>query len=135
MDPLRDALAWYAEQARLCRLIHSEGDAGRNALAADGGERARAALAAASGDAPRAMLLTHTDGRETLHPPSEFATAYRDTAVYQQMLYAHPPVAPLTDAQIERIARAHGTGGWQTVDDMVKFARAIESELRPRIKG
>lgn len=42
---LAEALAWYAEQARLCRLIHSGGDAGRNALAADGGQRARAALA------------------------------------------------------------------------------------------
>lgn len=43
------ALEWYAEQARLCRLIHSEGDAGRHALADDGGKRARAAL---SGGAP-----------------------------------------------------------------------------------
>ncbi len=40
-------LAWYGEQARLCRLIHSEGDAGRNALAADGGKRAQAVLARA----------------------------------------------------------------------------------------
>jgi hypothetical protein len=38
------ALGWYAEQARLCRLVHSEGDAGRHALAGDGGKRARAAL-------------------------------------------------------------------------------------------
>lgn len=36
------ALEWYGEQARLARLIHSEGDAGRNALADDGGKRARA---------------------------------------------------------------------------------------------
>ncbi len=43
---MRQALEWYQEQARLCRLIHSEGDAGRNALAADGGRRARAALSA-----------------------------------------------------------------------------------------
>jgi hypothetical protein len=42
------ALEWYGEQARLCRLIHSEGDAGRNALAADGGGIAREALAAAT---------------------------------------------------------------------------------------
>ena len=41
---LEAELAWYGEQARLCRLIHSEGDAGRNALAADGGKRAREAL-------------------------------------------------------------------------------------------
>ncbi|EYB67278.1 hypothetical protein DEIPH_ctg045orf0007 [Deinococcus phoenicis] len=44
---LREELAWYGEQARLCRLIHSEGDAGRHALAADGGQRARIALAPA----------------------------------------------------------------------------------------
>lgn len=42
---LREALEWYGEQSRLCRLIHREGDAGRNALAKDGGKRARAALA------------------------------------------------------------------------------------------
>ena len=39
-----EALEWYAENARLCRLIHSGGDAGRRALAADGGARARAVL-------------------------------------------------------------------------------------------
>lgn len=38
------ALAWYGEQARLCRLIHSGGDAGRHAIVADGGQRARDAL-------------------------------------------------------------------------------------------
>ena len=48
IERLRAALAWYGEQARLCRLIHSEGDAGRHALDNDGGKRARAAL----GDAP-----------------------------------------------------------------------------------
>ena len=42
---LEDALKWYGEQARLCRLITSEGDPGRRALDADGGARARAALA------------------------------------------------------------------------------------------
>lgn len=53
-DQAREALAWYGEQARLARLIHSEGDAGRAALAADGGNRARAALSqatASGGDA------------------------------------------------------------------------------------
>jgi len=45
------ALSWYAEQARLCRLIPSEGDARRNALAADGGNRARTAIAIASAEA------------------------------------------------------------------------------------
>jgi hypothetical protein len=43
-EKVREALAWYGEQARLARLIHREGDAGRHALAADGGKRARAAL-------------------------------------------------------------------------------------------
>jgi hypothetical protein len=43
-EKLRAALEWYGEQARLARLIHSEGDAGRYALAADGGKRARVAL-------------------------------------------------------------------------------------------
>jgi uncharacterized protein (DUF2342 family) len=46
---LEATLAWYGEQARLARLIHSEGDAGRQALAADGGERARAALTKSTG--------------------------------------------------------------------------------------
>jgi len=35
---------WYGEQARLARLIHSGGDAGRHSLAEDGGKRARKAL-------------------------------------------------------------------------------------------
>ena len=43
-DALRAALEWYGEQARLARLVHSGGDAGRHALANDGGNRARAAL-------------------------------------------------------------------------------------------
>lgn len=46
---IREALEWYGEQSRLARLIHSEGDAGRWALAEDGGKRARAALAATDG--------------------------------------------------------------------------------------
>lgn len=45
VSALREALEWYGEQARLARLIHSEGDAGRHALAADGGKRAREVLA------------------------------------------------------------------------------------------
>jgi hypothetical protein len=43
-EAMREGLEWYGEQARLARLIHSEGDAGRHALADDGGKRARAAL-------------------------------------------------------------------------------------------
>lgn len=42
---LEGALTWYGEQSRLARLIHSEGDAGRHAIAADGGAKASAALA------------------------------------------------------------------------------------------
>ncbi len=41
---MREALEWYGEQARLCRIVHKEGDAGRHALNNDGGKRARAAL-------------------------------------------------------------------------------------------
>ena len=44
-EALRNALAWYGEQARLARLVHSEGDPGRWALAEDGGKRAREVLA------------------------------------------------------------------------------------------
>ena len=43
---LVDALEWYGEQARLCRLIHSGGDGGRQNLANDGGKRAEAVLKA-----------------------------------------------------------------------------------------
>ena len=43
---LGDVLTWYGEQSRLARLIHSEGDAGRHAIAADGGAKARDALKA-----------------------------------------------------------------------------------------
>lgn len=42
VEALEGALKWYGEQARLCRLIHSEGDAGRKALSDDGGRRAAA---------------------------------------------------------------------------------------------
>ena len=45
-------------------------------------------------------------------------------------LYAAQPVAaPVrpNDSELEMIARAHGTGGWQTLGDMVTFARAIET--------
>jgi len=40
----RGLLEWYGENARLARLIHGEGDAGRDAIAGDGGKRARAFL-------------------------------------------------------------------------------------------
>jgi cell division protein FtsB len=43
-ETLERALVWYGENARLARIFHSEGDAGRTALADDGGKRARAAL-------------------------------------------------------------------------------------------
>lgn len=45
LPALVDALAWYGEQARLCRLIHSGGDAGRKALNDDYGRRAEGVLA------------------------------------------------------------------------------------------
>ena len=41
---LRAALEWYGEMCRLARLIHSGGDIGRHAIAADGGSRAIKAL-------------------------------------------------------------------------------------------
>lgn len=41
---LEEVLEWYGEQSRLARLIHREGDAGRHAIAADGGKRARSVL-------------------------------------------------------------------------------------------
>jgi hypothetical protein len=44
MRTIVDALEWYGEQARLARLLGSEGDPGRWALDADGGKRARSAL-------------------------------------------------------------------------------------------
>lgn len=44
LQHLVEALSWYGEQARLCRLIHSEGDLGRQALGKDGGKLARAAI-------------------------------------------------------------------------------------------
>ena len=47
-------------------------------------------------------------------------------------LYAAPPVAaPVrpNDSELEMIARSHGTGGWQTLGDMVTFARAIETAV------
>lgn len=48
---LVDVLHFYEEQSRLCRLIHSEGDPGRNSLAKDGGNKARAAIAKHGGAA------------------------------------------------------------------------------------
>ena len=49
-ERLRAELAWYGEQSRLARIIHTEGDSGRHALQADGGHRARAALAQEGGE-------------------------------------------------------------------------------------
>ena len=44
VETLKTALAWYGEQARLARLLHSGGDIGRHELAADGGKKAKVAL-------------------------------------------------------------------------------------------
>ena len=49
-ERLRAELAWYGEQSRLARIIHSEGDSGRHALQAEGGHRAQAALAQEGGE-------------------------------------------------------------------------------------
>lgn len=49
---MAEALAWYGEQARLARLVHSGGDEGRNAIASDGGNKARALLARINGGNP-----------------------------------------------------------------------------------
>ena len=35
---------------------------------------------------PVALMLQHRDGRKTLHPYAEYATAYRDTAMGQNLL-------------------------------------------------
>jgi len=37
----------------------------------------------------------------------------------------------LSDEQIDKITQSHGTGGWQTVDDMRKFARAVLAAATP----
>jgi hypothetical protein len=50
VDELREAIAWYGENARLARLVHSGGDPGRHALAGDGGKRARAILSRTNPD-------------------------------------------------------------------------------------
>ena len=39
---------------------------------------------------PFAWALTHRDGRVTLHPAAEYATAYRDTCIAEVPLYAIP---------------------------------------------
>lgn len=46
---LVEVLRWYGENARLARLIHSEGDIGRHAISSDGGKRARALLSKLEG--------------------------------------------------------------------------------------
>ena len=44
-------------------------------------------------------------------------------------LQAQP--AEVSDEEIERVARSHGTGGWQTLPDMIRFARTALA-LRPQ---
>lgn len=63
---LRDQLEWYGEQARLARLIHSEGDKGRNALAEDGGKRARSALSAQVQDNAEPPICATTSAAEDI---------------------------------------------------------------------
>jgi hypothetical protein len=38
-------------------------------------------------------------------------------------------IPKLSDKQKESIARSHGTGGWQTLADMVKHAEAVEAAV------
>ncbi|CAH2910713.1 MAG: hypothetical protein CPSOU_1838 [uncultured Paraburkholderia sp.] len=45
-------------------------------------------------------------------------------AMFTQVDCAPRPTT-LTDERIEQIARSHGTGGWQSLDDMKRFARAL----------
>jgi hypothetical protein len=58
---------------------------------------------------PRALLLAHKDGRETLHPISEYAVAYRDTAVSETLLYDQEALEATADdaARVAREAEAH----------------------------
>ncbi|MFM7009063.1 MAG: hypothetical protein ACKO0Z_06970 [Betaproteobacteria bacterium] len=58
---LEETLAWYGEQARLCRLIHSGGDEGRHALANDGGKRAKETLQATKTLTPKDVLTAARD--------------------------------------------------------------------------
>jgi hypothetical protein len=39
---------------------------------------------------------------------------------------AQPAPVPLTNERLRDIVSEYGTGGWQTINDMVRFARAIE---------
>lgn len=40
----------------------------------------------------------------------------------------------LSNSEIEKIIRKHGTGGWQTITSMTTFARAIESRVEHMAK-
>jgi len=51
---------------------------------------------------------------------------------WQAAIAALPkPVVAMTDGQIEAIARSHGTGGWQTLPDMIRFGKAILAAAGP----
>ena len=63
-----------------------------------------------------------------------YIIARTETATQPQAVAASSP-ATAVDAvderqQIEAIARAHGTGGWQTLDDMVRFGLAVRAALQ-----
>jgi hypothetical protein len=34
--------------------------------------------------------------------------------------------------ELEKLAREHGTGGWQTLADMMRFGRAVQATERER---
>lgn len=53
--------------------------------------------------------------------------------VAQRRVFEPAPVAGDERQQIEQIARAHGTGGWQTLDDMVRFGLAVRAALAAQL--
>jgi hypothetical protein len=75
--------------------------------------------------------LTAEEASEIVNHPKWSAGSWshalddRDAArATRDELRASRPKA-LTDDQIEDVARRHGTGGWQSLNDMKRFARAI----------
>ena len=99
----------------------------RDALAAE--------LAAIKNQEPVAWGMPDAAGNivDTLADAERVEDVTQWSAQFNVPLFAAPtpPVRePLTDAEIEAIARAHGTVGWQTLADMQTFARAIEAAIK-----
>lgn len=85
-----------------------------------------------------AALPEHTIGKHDHPEPhtmcwsdSELAAIKRYAESYALAALQSQPAAEVSDEEIERVARSHGTGGWQTLPDMIRFARAILA-LRPQ---